>query len=54
MAEDGPYGMIEGEPVEFWLDSTSRVGSFIELEEYGLEELVDQLHESSQLDVDQS
>ena len=45
--EDGPYGTIEGELVEFLLDSTSRVGSCIELEEYGLDELVDQLVESS-------
>ena len=44
--------MTEVEPVEFLLDLTSRVGGCIGLEEYELDELVDQLCESSQLEVD--
>ena len=44
--------MIEGELVEFLLDSMSRVGDGVILEGYGLNELVDQLGKSSQLEVD--
>ena len=50
--EDGPDIMVEEEHAELFLDLTSRVGGCIILIEYWFDELVDQLGESSQLEVD--
>ena len=44
--------MIEGEPVEFLLDSTSGAEVCVGLEKHGLDKLVGQLDESGQLNVD--
>ena len=44
--------LVEGEPVEFLLDLTSRVEVVLGFEEHGLDELVEQLGGLSQLEVD--
>ena len=44
--------LVEGEPVDLLLDSMSRVEVVLGFEEHGLDELEEQLGESSQLEVD--
>ena len=49
--EVGPDWVVEAEPVELLLDSMSGFRVVLGFEEYGLDESVDQLGESGQLDV---